>query len=208
MTTTFADYQDVNGLKLPAKLTGKVDDFTTYEIQAGKQALDATIAPAAASPEVMKPVAPPPPNVVVTPLGKGVWLLAGQSHHSVLVEFADHLMLIEAPQSEPRTLAVIARAKELVKNKPLTQLVTTHHHFDHTAGMRAAIAEGMTVITQAGNKAWVENMARQQHADARHASPRTPPASKWKPSTRKRKSRTRRCGDAVSRGRQSALRRC
>ena len=41
MTTTFADYQDVNGVKLPAKITGKVDDFTTYEIQASKQAIDA-----------------------------------------------------------------------------------------------------------------------------------------------------------------------
>ncbi len=92
-----------------------------------------------------------------------MWLLAGQSHHSVLVEFADHLMLIEAPQSEARTLAVIAKAKETVPNKPLTELVTTHHHFDHTAGMRAAIAEGMTVITQAGNKEWVENMARRPH---------------------------------------------
>ena len=29
--------------------------------------------------------------------------------------------------------------------------------------MRAAIAEGMTVITQAGNKEWVENMARRPH---------------------------------------------
>jgi glyoxylase-like metal-dependent hydrolase (beta-lactamase superfamily II) len=163
MTTTFADYQDVSGVKLPAKLTGKVDDFTTYEIQATKQSIDAQVEGISAPPEVMKPAAPAPPNVAVTPLGKGVWLLAGQSHHSVLVEFADHLMLIEAPQSEARTLAVIAKAKETVPNKPLTELVTTHHHFDHTAGMRAAIAEGMTVITQAGNKEWVENMARRPH---------------------------------------------
>ena len=163
MTTTFADYQDVNGVKLPAKITGTVDDFTTYEIQASKQAIDAPLGDISAPPEVMKPAAPAPPNVAVTPIGKGVWLLAGQSHHSVLVEFADHLMLIEAPQSEARTLAVIAKAKETVPNKPLTELVTTHHHFDHTAGMRAAIAEGMTVITQAGNKEWVENMARRPH---------------------------------------------
>ena len=163
MTTTFADYQDVNGLKLPAKLTGKVDEFTTYEIQASKQATDADVITGSAPPEMVKPVAPAPPNVTVTPIGKGVWLLAGQSHHSVLVEFADHLMLIEAPQSEARTLAVLAKAKETVPKKPLQQLVTTHHHFDHTAGMRAAIAEGMTVITQAGNKEWVENMARRPH---------------------------------------------
>jgi len=163
MTTTFADYQDVNGVKLPARISGKVDDFTTYEIQASKQTIDAPVGDITAPAEVIKAAASAPPNVAVTPLGKGVWLLAGQSHHSVLVEFADHLMLIEAPQSEARTLAVIAKAKELVKNKPLTQLVTTHHHFDHTAGMRAAIAEGMTVITQAGNKAWVESMARRPH---------------------------------------------
>jgi glyoxylase-like metal-dependent hydrolase (beta-lactamase superfamily II) len=80
------------------------------------------------------------------------------------VEFTDHLMLIEAPLSEARTLAVIAKAKEIVNNKPLQQLVTTHHHFDHTAGMRAAISEGMTVITQAGNKDWVEAMARRSHS--------------------------------------------
>ena len=65
------------------------------------------------------------------PIGKGVWLLAGQSHHSVLVEFADHLMLIEAPQSEARTLAVIAKAKETVPNKPLTAAR------DHASSLRS-----------------------------------------------------------------------
>jgi glyoxylase-like metal-dependent hydrolase (beta-lactamase superfamily II) len=50
-----------------------------------------------------------------------------------------------------------------VPGKPLTQLVTTHHHFDHTAGLRAAISEGLTVITQAGNREWVENMAKRPH---------------------------------------------
>ena len=72
-------------------------------------------------------------------------------------------MLIDAPQSEARTLAVMAKARETAPGKPLTQLVTTHHHFDHTAGMRAAIAEGMTVITHAGNRAWVESMAKRPH---------------------------------------------
>ncbi len=40
-----------------------------------------------------------------------VWWLAGQSHHSALVELSDRLLLIEAPQSEARTLAVIAKAR-------------------------------------------------------------------------------------------------
>jgi glyoxylase-like metal-dependent hydrolase (beta-lactamase superfamily II) len=164
ITTTFADYEDSNGLKLPAKITGKVDEFTTYEIQASKQTVDAAaLGDMSAPPAVANATSPPPPNVTAESIGKGVWFLAGGSHHSVLVEFADHMMLIEAPQSEARTLAVIKKARETVPKKPLTELVTTHHHFDHTAGMRAAIAEGLTVITQAGNKEWVDNMARRPH---------------------------------------------
>jgi glyoxylase-like metal-dependent hydrolase (beta-lactamase superfamily II) len=163
LTTTFAEYQDASGLRLPARIAGKVDDFTTYELNASKHTVDGTLGDLAGPAAIAKPVTPAAPNVTAESLGKGVWFLAGQSHHSALVEFADHLMLIEAPQSEARTLAVIAKAKELVPNKPLTLLVTTHHHFDHTAGIRAAIAEGMTVVTQAGNKEWVENMARRPH---------------------------------------------
>jgi glyoxylase-like metal-dependent hydrolase (beta-lactamase superfamily II) len=162
-TTTFANYQDTNGLKLPAKFTGKVDEFTTYEIQATKQTIDAALGDMTAPAGVVKPPPPAAPNVTAESIGKGVWLLAGQSHHSVLIEFADHLMLIEAPQSEARTLAVIRKARETVPKKPLTELVTTHHHFDHTAGMRAAIAEGLKVITHAGNREWVESMARRPH---------------------------------------------
>ena len=163
MTTTFANYQDVNGVRMPTIFTGKIDEFTVYEITASKQTADASLGDMAAPPEVMKPAPPAPPNVTAEPVGKGVWLLAGQSHHSVLVEFSDHLMLIEAPQSEARTLAVIKKARETVPKKPLNELVITHHHFDHTAGMRAAIAEGLTVITHAGNREWVDNMARRPH---------------------------------------------
>jgi glyoxylase-like metal-dependent hydrolase (beta-lactamase superfamily II) len=164
MTTQFGDIQDVNGLRLPARFTTRVDDFTTAEIHAPRQTIDTDVGDLAAPATVARTrPSPPPINVTAEPVGKGVWLMGGGSHHSALVEFSDHLMLIDAPQSEARTLAVIARAKQTVPNKPLTQLVTTHHHFDHTAGLRAAISEGMDVITQAGNKEWVERMAGRPH---------------------------------------------
>ena len=45
----------------------------------------------------------------------------------------DHMLLIEAPNDE-RVRAVLAKAKELRPNKPVTTLLVTHHHADHTGG--------------------------------------------------------------------------
>jgi glyoxylase-like metal-dependent hydrolase (beta-lactamase superfamily II) len=164
MTTTLSGYEDVGGLRLPTQFTTTVDEFRTTEMRLTRQSLDGELGDLAAPAAVAgaRP-APAPITVTAEPVGKGLWLIGGGSHHSALVEFSDHLMLIDAPQSEARTLAVIAKAKETVPNKPLTQLVTTHHHFDHTAGLRVAIAEGMNVITHAGNREWVERMAARPH---------------------------------------------
>jgi glyoxylase-like metal-dependent hydrolase (beta-lactamase superfamily II) len=161
---------------LPARLTTKTDTYTTAELRATKQTVDGDTgnlaAPAAAA---AAPIAGlPPVTVTAEEVAKGIWFLAGQSHNSVLVEFGDHLTLIEAPLNEPRTLAVIAKAKALRPGKPLTQLVTSHHHADHTAGLRAAVADGMTVITHRANAPFYEDAVRRAHTIAPDALARGP----------------------------------
>lgn len=159
LTTTFADYADAGGLQLPTRIATKVDDFTTgtYQVKNSTATSGSLEAPADARSAAVP--AAPAVNVAVEEVAPGVWFLAGQSHHSTVVAFKDRLVLIEAPQSEARSLAVIARAKELRPGTPLTHLVMSHHHFDHSTGLRAAIAEGLTVVTQAGNEAFVTEMA-------------------------------------------------
>jgi glyoxylase-like metal-dependent hydrolase (beta-lactamase superfamily II) len=112
--------------------------------------------------------------VTTEELAKGVWLLAGQSHHSVVVEFGDHLILIEAPQNDTRALAVIAKARELAPNKPLTHVVNTHHHFDHSGGIRAAVSEGLAVITQKANAQFFQDAATRAHTIAPDALAKSP----------------------------------
>ena len=165
IATAFADYQNVGGLQLPARLTTKMDDFTTAEVRAVKQVVDADAGDLAAPAQAASAQAPAaqPPNVTVEEVSPGFWLLAGGSHHSALVEFSDHLMLIDAPQNDARTLAVIAKARELRPGKPLTQVVNSHHHFDHSGGIRAAVSEGLTVITHQGNAAFIEEVVKRPH---------------------------------------------
>lgn len=108
------------------------------------------------------------------------WLLAGQSHHSVVVEFADHLTLVEAPQHDTRSLAVIEKARALRPGKPLTEVVNTHHHFDHSGGIRAAVSEGLTVITHKGNAEFFEDIVKRAHTVSPDALARKPQALKIK----------------------------
>jgi glyoxylase-like metal-dependent hydrolase (beta-lactamase superfamily II) len=73
----------------------------------------------------------------------------------MVVEFADHVAIVEVPAGEARTLAVIAKAKELVPGKPVTQAIVAHHHVDHTGGLRTAVAEGLTIVYQPGTTGYL-----------------------------------------------------
>jgi glyoxylase-like metal-dependent hydrolase (beta-lactamase superfamily II) len=134
-----------------------------------------------AAPGAVRSAKAPPmmadPVIDVTPIGDGAWLLGGQSHHSVLIAFADHTVLIDVPQHEVRTMAVIAKAREVVDNKPLMKAIVTHHHFDHVGGIRAAVSEGLTLVAHESIKDDLTRLIKRQHTiykDAASQNPRTP----------------------------------
>jgi glyoxylase-like metal-dependent hydrolase (beta-lactamase superfamily II) len=76
----------------------------------------------------------------------GVFHAVGSSHHSMVVEMADHLVVVEAPLYEERSLAVIGAIEERFPDKPIRYAVVTHFHMDHSGGVRAYAARGATVI--------------------------------------------------------------
>ena len=81
-----------------------------------------------------------------TELAPGIFHLTGGSHHSLAVERENGIVIIEGPHSPERADAVIAWAKTKFPAKSITHVVATHHHEDHTAGLRSFVAEGAAVV--------------------------------------------------------------
>ena len=176
LTTAFADYEDVNGLKLPKHLTTNMDRYLQFDLQVSNNAVDGDTGDLTAPDAVKRASVPAPPPVSVTAeqVGKGIWWLAGSGNHrSVVFEFDDHLTLFEVPVNEARSKAVIDKARTL-SQKPLTHVIVSHHHFDHSGGLRTAVAEGLTIITYRGNEAFFKDLVARKHTIAPDALARNP----------------------------------
>jgi glyoxylase-like metal-dependent hydrolase (beta-lactamase superfamily II) len=81
-------------------------------------------------------------------MARGVWRITGGT---MVIEFADHMKLFEVDGQPARIKQVIEAARKIVPNKPVTQVIVSHHHFDHSSGLREAVAEGLTVISRRDN---------------------------------------------------------
>jgi glyoxylase-like metal-dependent hydrolase (beta-lactamase superfamily II) len=161
VVTTYSGYKDFGGVLFPSRIVQTQDGFP---------ALDITVTSVTANPGVaievpaaVRTAQPPPVKVDVMKMGDGVFYLTGGSHHSLAIEMADHIIVVDTPNDEARAVAVLAKAKELIPNKPIRYVVTSHHHWDHLGGIRAAINEGATIVTHQSNKAFLERVAKTPH---------------------------------------------
>jgi glyoxylase-like metal-dependent hydrolase (beta-lactamase superfamily II) len=151
--TTYSDYKDYNGIKAPSRIVQKQGDHPVLILST-----DAVLTNIS-NPVKPSPVPAPSPQAVAVEskkLADWVWFLGGGSHNSLLFEFNDHVVVFEAPLHEARSLAVIAEAKKLLPGKPIKYVINSHHHFDHSGGLRTYVAEGITVITNEANTKFYE----------------------------------------------------
>jgi glyoxylase-like metal-dependent hydrolase (beta-lactamase superfamily II) len=56
----------------------------------------------------------------------------------------------------------------------LTQVINSHHHFDHSGGLRAAVSEGLTIITQKANAQFYQDAVARAHTIAPDALSKNP----------------------------------
>src|SRR5690348_3212623 len=153
----YTKYKNFGGVQFPTLLhvhqgdprLNPAHNYYEYNVTDVKTNVPVTPMPV---PDVVRAATVQPVNVESRLLAEGVWLLGGGTHNSVLVEFKDFVAVVEAPQNEARSLAVIDEVDRLAPNKLIKYVVNTHHHFDHAGGLRTYLSQGTTVITHESNK--------------------------------------------------------
>ncbi len=164
--TSYSDYRDNNGLKYPTAIVQKRGGWPTFDAQvlgveknpANLRALMTPPAPPAGA-GGPPPGGPPaaPPAAASEKLADGVFRITG-GYVALAVELADQIVLFEpAGQNEARAQAVFAEVKRVIPGKPIKYGIISHHHFDHTSGLPAAVAEGVTIVTHENNKKFFED---------------------------------------------------
>ena len=160
---TYTGWKDFGGVMAPAKIVQTRGGWPFFEVDVNAAKANppdvATLAPPPAPGGSRggtgggAPPAPAPLTVTPEKLGDGLYRLTTGpgSYDSVIVEFKDYIMMLEAGQSEARALAYVAETKKLIPNKPIRYVMNTHPHSDHTGGLPVLVVEGATIITQNNN---------------------------------------------------------
>jgi glyoxylase-like metal-dependent hydrolase (beta-lactamase superfamily II) len=170
IVATYSGWKDFGGAMAPSKIVQTRGGYPFFDVDVTAAKANpsdvATLAPAPApaagrgGPPAGGPGRGPAPALTVTSekLGDGLYRLTTGpgSYDSVIVEFKDYVMMLEAGQSEARGLAYIAETKKLIPNKPIRYVMNTHPHADHTGGLPPLVAEGATIITQKNNEEFLE----------------------------------------------------
>jgi glyoxylase-like metal-dependent hydrolase (beta-lactamase superfamily II) len=156
VTVSYADYRDFGGVKFPTKIRQTSGGFPALELTITE--VKANVAADIPVPDNVKQATNVYARVQSQKAADGVWYVTGGSHHSVVIEMMDHLIVAEGPLTDERALAVIKEARTLVPNKPIKYLVVSHHHFDHSGGVRAFAGEGATLLTHDASRQYFERV--------------------------------------------------
>jgi hypothetical protein len=154
----YSDYERVDGgVSFPMRIIQKQGGHPSLDLWIFSVQPNAAVD--VATPDTVRKAAPPPgplARVEIQKIAEGVHYLTGGSHHSVAIEMRDHVVVVEAPLDEERSLAVIAKINETFPGKPIRFVVNTHHHFDHAGGLRTYADLGATIVTHEMNRAYYE----------------------------------------------------
>jgi glyoxylase-like metal-dependent hydrolase (beta-lactamase superfamily II) len=152
--TAFAGYVPVRGIQLPTGFATTIDfrNVVQSKLYVDRNIVDAPIddlsAPASVRTAAAGQGTPGAANLKPMKVADHVWYMNGNT----FFEFDDHFTMVEANRQDAALKAILDVVNALVPGKRVTQVIQSHHHFDHSVGLRAAVAQGLTIISRRGNE--------------------------------------------------------
>jgi hypothetical protein len=173
----FDDYRPVGPLRLPFRYVDRTAGVPTEVLDAS--AIERNVGSPEdrfKAPTDFHSVERDPPEPRVEKLADSLYLIRG-SHNSVFAVFNDYVVVLEAAVSSEYAEKCLKLIRETVPNKPIRYLVSTHFHFDHVAGVRPFIAQGVPILTTPDAKQVIKDVAEGRHTmhpDMLSLHPRAP----------------------------------
>lgn len=149
----FTGYVPEKGIQLPMGIATTIDwrNVVQSKLYIDRNIVDGPIEDLTAPASVRQPSPAPPPQAgTAQPMkvADHVWFLNGNT----FLEFDDHFVMVEANRTDAALQAILKTVNALVPGKRVTHVIQSHHHFDHSVGLRAAVAEGLTIVSRRGNE--------------------------------------------------------
>ncbi|MGI9259284.1 MAG: MBL fold metallo-hydrolase [Gammaproteobacteria bacterium] len=186
----YSDWRDVEGIAVPAKVEYRVDGQLIQQEE--REAIEVTLAARDRrydlSPNLddgdfargwnmanffLRRIALGGPAdtdqsypVELLEVGDGVYQAMGSSHHSLVIETDNGLIIIDAPLYPSRSVAILEALEERWPDRPVHYVILTHHHYDHSGGATAYAAEGIPLIVHSTNADFFGSLLASQGLDA------------------------------------------
>ena len=154
-----------SGVKLvdgrPVASAISFDRFGDFDAQSAELALAKAGTALEAARELELPPASAPahsPPAALASLAPGVFVVEDPACpvRSLAVEFADHLLVLEAPASSATGERIVDALAAALPGKPIRAILFSHHHPRFCGGLRPFIAEGAAIVTTPLDAPFVE----------------------------------------------------
>ena len=167
-----ADYREVAGLQIPHRIAIRKAGQPYAEVQFASASVNdpASLAvfdiPEEAAAEARKAAAEGDYSpVTLMEVTDGVHFARAYSHNSMVVEFPSFLAVVEAPYTEAQSKTLGRLLAAEFPGKPIRYAAVTHHHFDHTGGVRGLAAQGATILTERGHEVALRSIVESPHSN-------------------------------------------
>ncbi len=162
VSAVYSDYEEMDGVMVPATVEiwqggGAIFGIAIREADTNPDNLMALITPPPAGAGRGGPGGPPgggaapSPAEMIEEVAPGVYHIS-TNYNSLAVEFEDGFIVFESAGFPPRVNAgIIMEAIASVSEKPITAVINSHPHSDHTTSLVPIVSAGIPLIVSANS---------------------------------------------------------